>query len=105
MDVKVYLKDGLKAVPGKALAGAFSVEDRGPRSRDVRVTHPNGSRLSSALTNGALSWLQRTEDGGGGRRGRGEKGGECASGRIGCLGLGGAPGDWDQIARENRAVT
>lgn len=30
MDVKVYLKDGLKAVPGKELAGAFSVEDRGP---------------------------------------------------------------------------
>lgn len=34
-------------------------------SRDVRVTHPNG-RLSSALigrhlTNGALSWWQRTE--------------------------------------------
>lgn len=86
MDVKVYLKDGLKAVPGKALAGAFSVEDRGPRSRDVRVTHPNGSRLSSALTNGALSWLQRTED-----RGRGEAG-KRGEGRRMCIGQNWLPG-------------
>lgn len=85
MDVKVYLKDGLKPVPGKELAGAFQWRT-GARSRDVRVTHPNGSRLSSALTNGALSWWQRTED-----WGRGEAG-KRGEGRRMCIGQNWLPG-------------
>lgn len=75
-----------EACPREGTSRCLFSGGQGPRSRDVRVTHPNGSRLSSALTNGALSWWQRTED-----RGRGEAG-KRGEGRRMCIGQNWLPG-------------
>lgn len=66
MDMKAYLKNVLKVAQGKEVAGAFLPNrEVGPAAEEMSVSHPNGRLTStlvgSHLTNGTLSWWQRTE--------------------------------------------
>lgn len=103
MDMKAFLKNVLKVALEKELAGAFLPNrEARPAAEEMPVTCPD-NRLSSTLigshlTNGTWSWWQRTEYCGA------EGWGTCI-GQNWLPGLGGAPGDWNQIARKNRAVT